>query len=168
MNPPNEICLKHVKMVYKNEYRLYLCTLRHFHYYYGHTSHIHTFITITHSLYHSTSTKNHPHLFISSLEDKCTIFCSICNHSSCKALLNKDKLEEELSALNDSLGNSNMWNQLICFSGYFFIWNPLIILEIKCLHLHKCAGHGPKGLNAYTRHGITGWLASTAIFARYL
>jgi hypothetical protein len=133
---------------------LYLCTLRHFHYYYGYMSHIHTFITIIHSLYHSTFTKRHPHSFISSLEHKCTILllCSICNHSSCKTLFYKDKLEGELSTLNDSLDNSNKWNQLICSSGYFLTCNPLTILEIKqskrlslvCLRLHKMCRTRPK------------------------
>ena len=114
-------------------------------------SHIHTIITIIHSLYHSHSTKCHPHSFISSLEDKCTILCSI-SHSSCKALLYKDKLEGELSTPNDSLDNSSKWNQLICFSGYFLICNPLIVLEIKqskrsslaCLRLHKMCRTQPK------------------------
>ena len=49
INPPNEICLKHVKMVYTHQYRLYVCTLRHFfllrtHVTYSHIHHYHPFI----------------------------------------------------------------------------------------------------------------------------
>lgn len=77
-------------MVYKKLYS----TSTHFYYYYAHRSHIHTFITIINSLHHYTSIpQGHPHLCVSSLEDKCTILWGyeyklFCSQFSQAALVN--------------------------------------------------------------------------------
>ena len=47
-----------------------------------------------HSLYPSTSSQLHPHLFFSSLEDQSTMWCSICNQDPCKLSCTKTCLME--------------------------------------------------------------------------